>query len=189
MHDNKFFHKLKHKKYTPSFEGYTLNFIKKNYWKVRNSMEFEDVLQQAYSVFLTCVEKYKDVEQKHLMALYKRMLYNEFVDLAKIDSCLKNQQSTCEHEGEELDYFNTIVDRSQPSAIFLLKVKDAPDELKTIINTILNAPLEVLQTVESAWSGRNKRKKYQNNMLCELFGINKKRDIVMEIKNYFLSTN
>ena len=93
MTGSKPFGKLSHEKYTPSFEGYTINFIKKNYWKVQSSMEFEDALQQAYLVFLTCIKKYKDVTQKHLMALYKRMLYNQFIDLAKVDSKLKQQQS------------------------------------------------------------------------------------------------
>lgn len=79
--------KRKRLSFVPCFkgpiEGYVVNFLKRNYWKVAAHHEFEDLLQEAYFKFLVVKEKYPEViDPPHFMALFKTSWKNHFTVLA-----------------------------------------------------------------------------------------------------------
>lgn len=72
----------------PSWEneirGWTINYIAKNKWRYEAINDFEDLLQDAYLVFLKVAETYpRVVEAPHFMSLYKTSLTNAFTDKAR----------------------------------------------------------------------------------------------------------
>lgn len=89
--------KSKHLPYCPRFsgspfEGRAFNLVKRVYPRLAAAWEFDDLLQEAALVFLTCRERYlrqareggKVVDNPAwFMALYSRALHNRFIDLQR----------------------------------------------------------------------------------------------------------
>ena len=64
-------------------EGWTINTINKQIWRVVPQYDFNDLLQEAFTYFLICCERYPEVlDPPHFMALYKRCFLNRINDLA-----------------------------------------------------------------------------------------------------------
>lgn len=85
-----------------SIEGYTVNYIKKHLWRMRNKYEFEDLYQEAFLAFDQVKTKYPHIRTpQHFMAMYKIRLFHHFCDLG---NDLKKKTHTCFCElGEDLD--------------------------------------------------------------------------------------
>jgi len=65
-------------------EGWVVNFLKRNYWKVAPLYDWDDLFQEAYLKFLVVSEKYPEVvDPPHFMALFKTSFIRRFIDLSK----------------------------------------------------------------------------------------------------------
>ena len=68
-------------------EGYAVNYINANMWKLQATMELPDAVQEAWLVFEKCATRYPDVDTpQHFMALFKTALRNRVLDMAADDS-------------------------------------------------------------------------------------------------------
>lgn len=61
---------------------WTKKQIHRNLWRVR-FMDFEDLLQEAFLVWLTVEKKYPEVSSAHRCALYRTSFVNQIHDLSK----------------------------------------------------------------------------------------------------------
>lgn len=177
--------------FTPIFpgpiEGWTVNYSRRHFWRVERSMEFEDVMQEAYIVFLRCASKYPDVETpQHFMALYKMAWANELIELAKEDTKLRAMVSstpiTPEGEEHQLEPVGELYHDGHLS----LLLSQAPKEVLMVLNLFLSAPLEITELALAGWGGRDKRTKTGgSSRICKMLGLPPDLDVLTLVEDYF----
>lgn len=147
--------------YTPEFkgkiEGWTVNYLKREFWRVEAIMEWQDVLQEAYIVFMRCAAKYPHMDTpQHFMALYKRAWTNEFNDLSSEATKLR----ALVPDVREVDSEETPMEAAgelENEGYLRILVSQAPDEVRSVLCLMLNAPQELLDVLLADWRQDNRR--------------------------------
>lgn len=182
--------------YSPAFEGpiegYIMNFINKNCWKVARAYQREDLKQEAYLIFLRCVGKYPDLETpQHFMALFKTAWFHHFTDLANEDTASRIMVSpvykTTEDGTTEVVY--EAPGDSEHDGYLSMLLEQAPREISMVLNLFLNAPQELLDLALGSWNGRDRRYKAGGSQrICQMLGLPQNRDVLKEVEEYFQHT-
>lgn len=122
--------------FSPVWEGaiskWAISYSKRNYWRVQDRYELQDIYQEAYLKFLVCKHQYegKVTEPKHFMALYKTAFTRRMSDLSRI------RQSEL-----VMDVEVTLVDYNMgPMAISIQK---APEAVKKLLALHINDNSEI----------------------------------------------
>ena len=179
--------------YRPQFkgaiEGYLVNFLRRNYWKVEASMTCEDVMQEAFIVFLRVSRKYEDVtEAKHFMSLFKTAWSNQFTNLAVADSELREfpclSQVGAEDQEEQEGVYEAAGELDCGGAV-LIALEQAPSEVKEVIRLLVSAPVELLEMIHAAWRGSGKHVGTGNNLINRALGRPHGTDSINAVRNYF----
>lgn len=185
--------------YLPSFagpiEGYVTNFLRKNYWKVAASMEMDDAMQEARLVFLRCASKYGLVDTpQHFMALFKTAWGNHFIDLSRGDSDARatisygyDRGAPSHQEEATLDLLEMLPDCLDNDGYLRALLREAPQDVVTILSFFLNAPPVLIKRAGEAWTASGRKQQDGNNMLCEILGFPKGTDVVGKLTTYFLN--
>lgn len=145
--------------FTPEFkgpiEGFVVNFITKHAWKVARTVPREDLMQEAHVVFLRCRAKYVEVtEPKHFMALFKTAWLHHFTDLANADTAERCvYSSTPDDGGVELERVGELRNDGE----LAVRLRQAPHEVKLVLQLFLNAPQEILDLALHSWRATDKR--------------------------------
>ncbi len=63
--------------WTDEVLGYATKYLARHAWRVKPQMELDDMLQEAYILFMRLVERYDFATPSHFMAMWKRCLHNE----------------------------------------------------------------------------------------------------------------
>lgn len=181
-------------KFVPSFDGpirgYVMNYLRKNYWRVQRSMEYEDVLQEAAFLVAYLANRYPDVDTPQwFMTLFKRSWAGHFAELAYKDSDVKMEVSPsfyADEEGEasEFDPDGFVGDQDNAGMLSIM-IRNAPAEVKSVVSLFLNAPQEVLDLAAASWRSQGKKKEFGNTMLSKLLGLRGDYDAVEEVVKYF----
>jgi len=73
--------------YKPEFGdavlAYAKKYLAKNAWRTRPEFELDDLLQEAYILFVRLVARYEFENPRHFMSMWKRALHNGVVNLAR----------------------------------------------------------------------------------------------------------
>ena len=182
--------------YNPEFtgpiEGYVTNFLKRNFWRVEATMEYEDVLQEAYIVFLRTSRKYSVAEAKHFMSLYKTAWANAFVDLANHDSKLRTipclSSVTLDDEDEAGSGYDTMGDTDNAGGL-LIALEQAPREVREVIRLLVSAPVELLDMAHRAWKGNGKNIANGNHLINQALGRPSGTDSIGPVERYFTESS
>lgn len=163
-----------------AIKGYTLNFLKKNKWKVSGYLEFEDLMQEAYATYLLIKDRYGTVvdSQAHFMSLYKSSLRNKITDLSlKATDHRKNSTIYDQvDEDSEDSILDLLVGLEDNEAIFDDLVANAPSEIKSVINYVTQPEKSVEENQkfwsqqERIWKLQGKKKFLGNEYLCSRLG-------------------
>lgn len=174
--------------YVPVFkgevEGYVANHLKKNMWRVAKSMEYQDVMQEAYLCFLQVAKWYegKIVNAAHFMAIYKKAWHDTFFHLAYSSSKVAKEKSTAPTMVEK------VVTQSYNYGPLLVKINSAPEEIKDVLRILFTAPAEVLAVFEQELKMTSQKTCGINKALCKLIGADpNKVNLKTQLMNY-LST-
>lgn len=167
--------------YKGAVEGYVVNFLTRNYWRVQGSMERDDVLQESYWVYLRVARKYPDVEPKHLMALFKTAWGNHFTDLAVRASESAKEESVSDDSAGTTE----LVGEVENTGFLRILVQQAPAEVKQVLSLFLHAPTEVYALFFDVNQREYNRYKNRNRTINRLLGFETNRDIMGEVKAYF----
>jgi hypothetical protein len=128
------------------FEGYAVNFVQKNFWRVQHLCggEMEDAVSEAKLVFYACRRLYgaRVNSLSHFMSLYKRMLYTWFADWSNEDSNDRQMLERCEKEPT-----------CSPEASLTVLLSEASQELKQVLNIIISAPEDVAKVLRADLDG------------------------------------
>jgi hypothetical protein len=173
--------------YEPEFagpiEGYVHNFLKTNFWKVSRSMEYEDCIQEARLVFLECKSRYPVVDNpKWFMSLFKRAWFTHFVDLASSDTKAKAEVT----EFDETPVLESVVGDDHPGMV-LMMIEKAPQEIKSVMALLINAPTELIETLVTDLSGGPIMRRRALRKINACIGLEDTRDVVQEMQVYFQS--
>ena len=131
------------------YEGWTVNFLKANYWRVASTMEREDALQEARLLFYRLRCKYKVEEPAHFMALFKTSFVRRFHDLSNDNSRhFAHQPSQTTDEAYQRDPIGS----TDTDGYLLTLLRQAPREVSMVLSLFLNAPQELLDHALGAWA-------------------------------------
>jgi hypothetical protein len=183
--------------YSPEFkgaiEGWTVNHVSKNMWKVARTQQRDDVMQEAYEVFMRVARRYPDLDDpRHFMALYKTSWLRHFTDLANADtadrvtvgmSSLRPSRDGGEDEEGERDF----VGATDNDGALAVLIRQAPKEVKQVINLFLNAPQEILEMALAGWSDRRDARYATggSRRLCRLLGLPDNVDVMDMVERHF----
>lgn len=175
-----------------AIEGYVVNHLRANFWRVESSMQWQDVMQSAAVVFLRVRQKYSAIPMgPHFMSLFKMAWANEFTDLANADTKLRQlvpfkASRQAEGEGAEMDPVSALVGELECDGYLAVKIEQAPSEVKAVLNLFLNAPAELLDMALRGWHGRNKKMRYGGSeRINKLLGLPADADVLKQVEEYF----
>lgn len=176
--------------YVPEFkgpiEGYVVNTLTKNLWRVQRTHTREDMMQEAYIVFMRCAGKYPIIgTPQHFMALFKRAWGNHITDLSVKDSAHKATfaDQPIANDGV-FSSFEPMGDLDNMGYLKLM-VEQAPNEVLMVLNLFLNAPKELLELATKAWTASGKRKPDGNAMINKMLGLPAESDPIGRVHDYF----
>lgn len=177
--------------YLPEFkgpiEGWVVNHATKNYWKVSRTLERADLMQEAYIVFMRCAGKYSDMDTpQHFMALYKTAWTRHFTDMANADteSRFITEMPRSRYDDNEVEV-ETVGDRDNDGALAVM-LRQAPAEVKMVLNLFLSAPQEILDMALGTWNGADKRcKAGGSKKICQMLGLPPELDVIKITEEYF----
>lgn len=179
--------------YQPIFagpiEGWMINYNSKHFWRVARSMDWEDLSQEGYLVFMRCSARYPVLDTpQHFMSLFKRAWVNHFTDLSNRDTDLRHEVS--DHiELDDGEIIREPIGETGHNGDLLIMIKQAPDEVRMVVNLFLNAPAELLESALSSWSGEDRRRKDGGSaMISKLLGLPKDRDVIAAVREYFTAS-
>lgn len=169
-------------------EGYVVNFLTKNLWRVARTHERDDALQEAYLIYMRCCQKYPDVDtEKHFMALFKTAWVNHFTDLANKDT--KVRTSSVVGLGTEADsYAQGAVGELDNSGALVTMLRQAPREVVMVVNLFLNAPQELLELATCTWAAGGRGKSTETDHVAKMLGLPQGTDPLGATKAYFGDT-
>ncbi|MNK87230.1 hypothetical protein D3C87_1071610 [compost metagenome] len=170
-------------------EGWTANFVAAHMWKVERTQQRADVMQEAYLVFMKVSRRYPELDDpRHFMALYKTSWTRRFTDLANADTADRvtvGMGSTAPGEdGEQEREFVGVTDNDGTLAVL---IRQAPAEVKQVINLFLSAPQEILDVALAGWTGKRDERYATggSRRLCRLLGLPDDLDVMDMVERYF----
>lgn len=183
--------------FKPTFEGpiegYVVNGMRTNYFRVEASMTRQDYMQEAHLVFLECRRYYegKVKEPQHFMALFKRAWSNRLADLSNADTAMR-ELFLPDHgrsgEAEEERPYEAMGELDNDGHLATL-LRQAPREVGMVMNLFFSAPQELLEVALAPWRGQDRRcKGGGSERICKLLGLPKEMDVMQQVEEY-LSPN
>ena len=173
----------------PAFEGWTVNFLKRNFWRVESTMEWEDAMQEMKCVFCNIQDKYERQDKiqssKHFMALYKTGCTNWMNDLSTRDFRKRSIEVENYHgpeDGEE-DAMSLFPGDTDNAGSVLKLLSEMPDDVRAALKILYSGPQEVLDLVcSSIRTGR--RTKAADQAIHDLTGM---RGMMAKLREQFRS--
>lgn len=180
--------------FVPTFEGpiegYVVNSLRTNFFRVERSMTREDYMQEAYLVFLRVRDKYaaEVTEPAHMMALFKRAWFNELNDLANRDTALRALVSAeqSQPDGGAVNLVEETVGELRNEGELAVLLAQAPREVSMVLNLFLSASPEMLQRCLKDWNGKDRRCKAGGSAtINRLLGLDPDIDVMQRVEDYF----
>lgn len=143
-----------------SIEGYCVNFLTKNLWRLRGTHDHDDAMQEARLTFLRCAARYPLMDTaQHFMALFKTTWSNEFHDLStkatKARSALPfSDYMRADENGDDYSSLGDSIGETDNEGQLAVMLKQAPLEVLMVLNLFLNAPAELLELAAATWKAR-----------------------------------
>lgn len=176
-------------------EGYVVNFLAKNLWRVKTTHTHDEAMQEAYLVFLTIVTRYPNLDTpQHFMALFKTAWDNHFHDLSKASTTARTatpaSQLTHNMDGEEQEMnLDRFIGETDNSGFLAVMVKQAPKEVMMVLNLMLNAPQELLELAQRTWRTNGKYRADGERLTEKMLGLPPGTEPLRQTKEYFTHKN
>lgn len=155
--------------WTGAVEGWSKRWVRTNFWRVEVTLgSREDALQQCGMIFAKVCRRYETRVDNAawMMTLYKRALFNHWIILARKETDNKRMLTDLKIEMLEASVY-------VPSSRLSLLWRMASPELTKVMQTIGNAPAEVLDILldENAKNlNRRWRRHCEITTQCDLVG-------------------
>lgn len=145
-------------------EGYLVNTINRNYWRVEKVMSREDLYQDGVMIFCLVRTRYARIVDNPawFMSLYKRALNNHIHDVARVQRKLSEQDAL----PDQIESTTDSIEAAEVAGLF----EQAPPEVAEIVRLFLYAPVEVWQVLSKAWNARGNRAKKGKETIARALG-------------------
>ena len=129
-------------KFTPSFEpvlcGWAVNYTSKHIWRVGRDHEFDDLMQDAFLIFLKCCENYPDVvDEPQFTSLFQAAFINHIHHLSNVRTQRREVSSQSDEGDDPIDFFDSMPAKVSSDILehveFRILLDDAPAELRCAI--------------------------------------------------------
>ena len=173
-----------------AIEGYVMRHLAQNFWKVARLMERDDVLQEAYLAYLQVCRNYPDVtDAPHFMSLFKRVWHCRFTDLTNKDTKAKAivSEGYCVVGEEEPEPFDAVGSLDN-DGYFSVVCEQAPCEVLSVVNLLLTAPSEFVDSLRIQAGMRGKRRLEANARINKALGLPLQRDSLGAVESYFANS-
>jgi hypothetical protein len=167
-------------------EGYSVNFLKANLWKVAATHDYDDAMQEAKYCFVLCAAKYPLLDTpQHFMALFKTTLRNHFIDLAYSSSSARQLVPEETDAGGETRSAYDIMGDTDNNGALLTALRQAPREVLMVVNLFLNAPQELLEMAAAAWRKNGRYNADGDKAVARMLGLPADSAPVTRTRQYF----
>lgn len=173
-----------------TIKGWVVNYLRRNYWRIQRTMEYDDAVQEAHLLFLELVKRYPNVDTPQwFMTLFKRSWVHHFADMSVSDTAARNEVTfgaTTADEDESLQsYIDSFPGDPDNFGMITLMIMNAPAEIRSVVALFLRAPTETLELACSAWKMQGKKNELGNQMLAKLLGLDPNGDVIQDVRDYF----
>lgn len=146
--------------YIPTFEGaiegWLHNFLTKNLWRVERTKDRDDCMQEAYCVFLRVAEAYPHVDDApHFMALFKTSWERAFHDFSTADTMVRAGELRSDGSAKIDEPVGDMCNEGE----LRVMLRQAPSEVKMVLNLMLRAPQEILDVALAGFFPSDRRKR------------------------------
>lgn len=168
--------------------GWIHNHAAKNYWRVANWCELDDLIQDGLLVAYKCKTRYgrpgKDIDHPHFMALVKTAFYNHIAEMlrhsrAEQETVVRLGDAVVQVDGEMSD--DAALDRLAPAVPpdqdFVAILARLPETLRRAIELYLTNPEEMRRE-----AGRRHEQETDAQKLCRLIGFPLRHDFEAELR-------
>lgn len=167
----------------PVFKAFALNQIKTHRWMCEHIYDTEDLIQDAYLVFLKVKDTYpRVVDAPHFMSLFKTSLRNHFMDKGRQ---LKAQEEAINQGNEELYYLYGVANGTlytEELSYLAAHLSSAPSEVKMVLGVFQDE--EKLSELRTPYrQGKLQQRENLNQKLCRVLGIDR-CDLVGLVKSW-----
>lgn len=116
-------------------QGHAINAARRFFPRLCADYEFEDLLQEAYLVFMKCKRKYaaKIDNPKWFMAIFRVSLHNHFINLTKKCGLCVSLETLIEGYAEPATEYD--------ASYFRVLLKELPEEVRTLLASICNGQI------------------------------------------------
>lgn len=177
-------------KFKGPIEGWVVNFLRRNYWRVERTMEYEDAMQEARLVFCKLIHKYPTIDTpQHFMSLFQTAWRNHFNDLTTADTssrCLTYEAQMTDADESPLNVEG--IGELDNAGMLTVMLKQAPQEVNQVLALFVSAPTELLGLARMSWKRSGKYREDGNKMINELLGRPHHTDSIGAVERYFANT-
>lgn len=161
-------------------KGWARKFLYKNKWRCDPILDADDLLQDAYIVYLKVVDRYPEVrEPAHFMSLYQTTLRNEVHTWARQMEDRRGVAVNVEADAPEYTNWGHVA----------ASLSKAPDELKRVLHIFENSQL----LAELQYEPKRKRfsrknlvpRENLNAKLSRLAGLDCNYDVLTALREMF----
>jgi len=124
-------------KWEPEIKGWAFKYIQKNKWRYEHINDIDDLMQDAYLVFLKVADAYpRVVDAPHFMSLYKTSLRNMLTDKAReYERKLGLIDENTAFDPLEPESFRDLGSDMNEGPVFAL-LRNGPPELRMFLDLI-----------------------------------------------------
>lgn len=159
-----------------SFQKWAKNFCYKNHWRVAHVLgDYDDCLAECALHYVICRERYGATvnSEKQFMYMYNLWVTAEFNTKSTKD--FNNRQFQ-----QSLPQDETPVESDANLAI---KLADASEELKSVLNIFLNAPNEVMDVLRQEASSCHPKQFFKSVLKLAGIQTSKSAELAKELEN------
>jgi hypothetical protein len=181
--------------YEPKWDGpiagYATSYMKRHYWRLQHSMDWEDVMQECRCLFYKLDRTYGDEVDTGawFMGLYKTSLTRLVNDLSKEDTYLRHCIRETELSDDDSEWMSSRISTEDNEGTLNCLITDAPDEVRAVISLFLQAPPQVYEQASLAWQMTGRKKEHGNAFLCSMLGFDERVNVVRMIRQHFIGGN
>jgi hypothetical protein len=164
-----------------------MNFLSANLWRVARTKDRDDCMQDAYCVFLRVAEKYPDVnDPPHFMSLYQTSWRRAFHDFSTEDTRLRELELLSDGREEVHEPIGETCNEGE----LRVMLREAPREVKMVLELMLRAPQEILDIALAGWFPRDKRARngisaQASARINALLGLPRDMNTLERVRDYF----
>lgn len=175
-----------------SFQKYANQFALKHHWRCASWIALVDLRDDAYLCFLeTCARYYWAIEQKHLMALYKRCMFTMITEKSYRGTfdqlCDRAAPDPGDPDCSELtDFVGSIEGDGLEQLEFRLLLGKLPKELKELLYCLLHDSQELLSSTPTP-RGKMVTRETTNERFCRLVRLDPRvHHLAQDLRNFLL---